>query len=207
MFYSFIRVVARWILYLINGKPMVKNYQKLPSGSFILAGPHRTWWDPIYFALAAAPLKFSFMAKIELFKNPILRWILVHANAFPVDRSNPGPSVIKTPTKNLKHGLGLIMFPSGSRHSSELKSGVMMIAKLSGKPVVPIVYQGPVKFRNLFKRNNVSLNFGEPIYVNRGEKLTEENIEEFTNKLQTSFDALDHELDPNYIYIDPKPKN
>ena len=207
MFYSFIRVVARWILYLINGKPQIKNYDRLPQGTFILAGPHRTWWDPIYFALAAAPLKFSFMAKIELFKNPILRWILNHAHAFPVDRSKPSPSVIKTPIKNLKNDLGLIMFPSGSRHSSELKSGVMMIAKLSGKPIVPIVYQGPVKFGDLFKRNNVKLNFGEPIYVDRREKLTDENIEKFTQNLQKAFDTADQELDPNYIYIDPKPKN
>ena len=100
------------------------------------------WFDPIYFALAGSPKKFSFMAKKELFKNPILRWILVHANAFSVDRDNPGPSAIKKPVRILrKSDLSLILFPSGTRHSSQLKSGAAFIAQLSGVPLVPAVYQ------------------------------------------------------------------
>lgn len=102
MFYSFIRGLVRFLVYLINGKPNFEGKENLPSGNYILVGPHRTWFDPLYFALAASPKKFSFMAKEELFKNPILRFILKHANAFPVDRKNPGPSVIKTPVKLLK---------------------------------------------------------------------------------------------------------
>ncbi|MCM0598590.1 lysophospholipid acyltransferase family protein [Periweissella fabalis] len=207
MFYSIARIIVRFLLFIINGKTKIYNHHKLPAGTFILAGPHRTWWDPLFFAVAGAPLKFSFMAKIELFKNPILRWILVHANAFAIDRQNPGPSAIKTPVKNLKsEDLGLIIFPTGSRHSSELKAGTMMIAKLSGRPVVPVVYQGPVKFSQLFKRNNVSIMFGDPIYVERREKLDNENINAFTQKLQTSFDKLDYDLDPSFKYVDPKPK-
>ncbi len=63
------------------------------------------------------------MAKEELFKNPVLRFILTHSNAFPVKRDNPGPSVIKTPVKILKStNLGLIMFPSGTRHATDLKA-------------------------------------------------------------------------------------
>ena len=136
MFYSFIRVIVRIIVYIVNGKPTYLNKEKLPTGNYILVGPHRTWFDPLYFALAASPKKFSFMAKEELFKNPILRFILVHANAFPVNRENPGPSVIKTPVKWLKKkDLSLIMFPSGTRHSQKLKGGAILIAKLSGVPV------------------------------------------------------------------------
>ncbi|CAH0417028.1 1-acyl-sn-glycerol-3-phosphate acyltransferase [Periweissella fabaria] len=207
MFYSIARTIVRFLLFIINGKTKIYNHNKLPEGTFILAGPHRTWWDPLFFAVAGAPLKFSFMAKIELFKNPILRWILVHANAFAIDRQNPGPSAIKTPVKNLKsEDLGLIIFPTGSRHSSELKAGTMMIAKLSGRPIVPVVYQGPVKFSQLFKRNNVSIMFGDPIYVERREKLDDTNVAAFTQKLQASFDKLDHDLDPTFKYIDPKPK-
>lgn len=207
MFYSIMRIIVRFILFIINGKTKIYNHDKLPKGTFILAGTHRTWWDPLFFAVAGSPLKFSFMAKIELFKNPILRWILKNANAFPIDRKNPSPSAIKTPVKNLKsENLGLIIFPTGSRHSSELKSGTMMIAKLSQRPVVPVVYQGPVKFKDLFKRNNVSISFGDPIYVDRSEKLKEENTTAFANKLQESFDKIDYELNPDFKYIDPKPK-
>lgn len=207
MFYTFIRAVAAGVVWLVNGRFEIHNADKLPTGNYILVGPHRTWWDPIYFALAAWPTRFMFMAKIELFKNPILRYILTHANAFPVDRANPGPSVIKMPVQKLKKSnLSLIMFPTGSRHSQAMKGGVMMIAKLSGVPVVPMVYQGPVKLSGLFKRNNVKMSYGDPIYVDKKTKLSDENMQAFGLDLQSAFDQIDHDLDPNFVYIDPKPK-
>lgn len=207
MFYTFIRYVAAGVVWLINGRYTLTGQDKLPQGNYILVGPHRTWWDPIFFALAAWPHKFSFMAKKELFKNPILRWILVHANAFSVDRENPGPSAIKIPVNNLKKTeLGVIMFPSGSRHSQEMKGGAMMIAKLSGAPLVPMVYQGPVKFGDLFKRNNVKVAFGDPIYVDKKIKLTDETMAEFGDTLTEAFDKIDKSIDPTWVYIDPKPK-
>ena len=114
MFYRFMRGIVRVILALVNGNARYENKEVLPQDeNYILVAPHRTWWDPLYLAVAAAPKEFSFMAKEELFKNPVLRFILTHSNAFPVKRDNPGPSVIKTPVKILKStNLGLIMFPS-----------------------------------------------------------------------------------------------
>ncbi len=206
MFYSFIRYVAAGVVWLINGRYKLLGTDKLPKGNYILVGPHRTWWEPIFFALAGWPHRFSFMAKKELFKNPILKWILIHANAFSVDRDHPGPSAIKTPVQNLKKtDLSLIMFPSGSRHSEEMKGGALIIAKLSGVPLVPIVYQGPVKFSGLFKRKNVTMAFGDPIYIDKRTKINEETTNEFGNTLQASFDKLDQEIDPNWGYVDPKP--
>jgi 1-acyl-sn-glycerol-3-phosphate acyltransferase len=208
MFYSFIRKVAAAVVWLINGRYQLVDKDKLPEGNYILVGPHRTWWDPIYYALAAAPTKFMFMAKKELFKNPILRYILVHANAFSVDRENPGPSAIKTPVQNLKKtDLSLIMFPSGSRHSNEMKGGAMLIARMSGAPIVPMVYQGPVKLSGLVKHEKVTMAFGDPIYVDKKIKMTDETTTEFGEELQAAFDKLDKEIDPNWIYVDPKPKN
>ena len=96
------------------------------------------------------------------------------------------------------------MFPSGSRHSAELKSGTILIAKMSGKPIVPAVYQGPVKFSQLFKRNNTTINFGEPIVVDRKDKLDKENITKYTQMIQDAFDRLDQEINPDFVYIDPK---
>lgn len=121
--------------------------------------PHRTWWEPILFALGASPMEFMFMAKIELFKNPVLRFILNHAHAFPVDRQNPGPSALKIPVKGLRAGkLSLIIFPSGTRPSSELKGGALLISKMAQKPMVPVVYQGPLSFKGLLKRKPLEVN-------------------------------------------------
>lgn len=205
MFYSFIRVVVRVLLFIVNGNAHYEHKERLPEGNYILVGPHRTWFDPIYYALAGSPKKFSFMAKIELFKNPVLRWILKHANAFAVDRDHPGPSAIKTPVRLLKKSnLSLIMFPSGTRHSQDLKGGVAVIAKLAKVPIVPTVYQGPLTFKQLFTRKKITVSFGEPFYVDPKLKLDEAGFKVIESQMQQGFDRLDTEIDPTFKYVDPK---
>ena len=201
MFYHFIRPVARFIVWLLNGHLHVNHKERIPAGNYILAAPHRTWWEPILFALAASPKEFMFMAKIELFKNPILRFILKHAHAFPVDRKHPGPSALKTPINGLRKGnYSLIIFPSGTRHSSEMKGGTIAIAKLSNKPIVPVVYQGPLTFTGLLKRQPLEVCFGEPFMVDRKIKLTHENETMLDNKLKKAWDKVDCEQNPNFHY-------
>ncbi|WP_368251619.1 lysophospholipid acyltransferase family protein [Enterococcus sp. 2201sp1_2201st1_B8_2201SCRN_220225] len=202
MFYSFIRGLVRGLLFLLNGRADYQNRQALPENTnYILVAPHRTWWDPLYMALGASPKKFSFMAKEELFKNPILRFILTHCNAFPVDRKNPGPSAVKTPIKLLKNtDLSLIMFPSGTRHSSELKGGMSLIAKMAKVPIVPCVYQGPVTFKGLLARKKVVTRFGEPIDISDIKKMDKEGLAEVERRIQSAFDTLDKEIDPSFTY-------
>ncbi|MDF7672463.1 1-acyl-sn-glycerol-3-phosphate acyltransferase [Lactobacillus sp. ESL0701] len=202
MFYHFIRVVARFVVWILNGHLHVYHKERIPEGNYILAAPHRTWWEPILFALAASPKEFMFMAKIELFQNPILRFILTHAHAFAVDRKHPGPSALKIPIKGLKKGdYSLIIFPSGTRHSAELKGGTLAIAKLSGTPIVPVVYQGPLTFKGLLKRQPLDVCFGEPIKVDRKIKLTHENEAAFDEQLKNAWDQLDQEHNPNFHYV------
>lgn len=69
MFYRFIRVVARAIFFIINGRPLVLHKERLPEGNYILIAPHRTWWEPIIFALAASPKEFMFMAKKRIIQK------------------------------------------------------------------------------------------------------------------------------------------
>ncbi|GHC24018.1 lysophospholipid acyltransferase family protein [Leuconostoc lactis] len=205
-FYDVLHGIVVGLIWTINGRIKYIHRDRLPvNDNYILVGPHRSWWDPVWYAVAAYPKHFIFMAKIELFKFPPLAWLIRAAGAFPVDRENVGPSVIKVPVRELKSGdRSLIMFPSGSRHSAELKSGTILIAKMSGKPIVPAVYQGPVKFSQLFKRNNTTINFGEPIVVDRKDKLDKENITKYTQMIQDAFDRLDQEINPDFVYIDQK---
>ena len=205
--YSFLKILSRIILYPINGAPTFKNKQRIPEGNYILVAPHRTWFDPLYFALAASPKEFAFMAKKELFKNPILKFVLVHANVLSVDRENPGPSVIKEPVKILQNSnKSLIIFPSGTRHSQDLKGGATLIAKLSKKPLLPAVYQGPLTFKSLFSRKRAIINFGDPIYLDKGIKLNEEGQKAIEDQMQQAFDKLDQEIDPEFKYVDPSKK-
>ncbi|MDN5371446.1 MAG: 1-acyl-sn-glycerol-3-phosphate acyltransferase [Carnobacterium sp.] len=202
MFYKILRAVLRFLLAILNGNAHYENRTKLPTDtSYILVAPHRTWIDPVYLAIAASPKPFTFMAKKELFKNPILSWVIRHANAFPVDRANPGPSAIKTPVKILKKGdLSLMIFPTGTRHSNEIKGGAATIAKLSGVPIIPAVYQGPLTLGGILKRKKVTVRFGDPITIDRQVKLSKENLKAIDEQIQHAFDQLDMEIDPSFKY-------
>lgn len=202
MFFTFMRGLVRFVLFLVNGNVRYQNRELLPKDeNYILVAPHRTWWDPLYLAVGARPKKFAFMAKEELFKNGFLRFILTHANAFPVKRDKPGPSAIKTPVKILKDtDLSLIMFPSGTRHSTALKGGMAVIAKMAKVRIVPSVYQGPLSLKDLFKRKRVTVRFGEPIDISDIKKMNAEGLAEVERRIQTAFDQLDHEINPAFQY-------
>lgn len=193
MFFSVVRSIVLLIVWILNGKPKFIGKENLPKDdNYILIAPHRSWIDPVYLVLAATPKQFTVMAKKELFKNPVLRWFITNMNAFPVDRHNPGPSAIKTPVNTLKKtDLGLIMFPTGTRHSSELKGGAVTIAKLSKKPIVPAVYSGPLTFKDLIKRKEACVRIGEPFYVERKVEGVNDVNTYYSDKIQSAFESLE----------------
>lgn len=102
MLYSFLVHFFGPLISLFNGRQIVANKVDLPEGNYVLVAPHRTWMDPIFLALAVYPKKLGFMAKEELFKGKFANYFLRKLNAFPVNRKNPGPSVIKKPVTMLK---------------------------------------------------------------------------------------------------------
>ncbi len=68
-FYDFLRIIAVGIVWAVTGRIKYMNKDRIPTDdNYILVGPHRTWWDPVWYAIAAYPKPFIFMAKIELFK-------------------------------------------------------------------------------------------------------------------------------------------
>lgn len=205
MLYSFLVHLVNPLLTLFNGRPDIQHLDRLPKGNYVLIAPHRSWMDPVLLALALYPKKFTFMAKKELFSNRFVSWFLRKLGAYPVDRLHPGPSVIGKPVKLLrKTDLSTIIFPSGSRYSSKLKGGAILIAKMAGVPMVPAVYQGPFSLGGIFGRRKRHINFGEPIYLDRKQKLTEELQAEIEKQMQDAFDKLDREIDPEFHYAMPE---
>lgn len=208
MFYTFIVGLVGFLVVLVNTNTHFEGKENLPKEeNYVLVGPHRTWYEPMFFALGAMPRRFSFMAKKELFENPILRFILVKCNAFPVDRDNPGPSVIKTPVRTLKNtDLSVMIFPSGSRYSDELKGGAALVSKMSRKKIVPAVFQGPLTFWKLWTKKRVTVKYGEPIDISDIKKMDKEGIAEVERRMQEAFDKLDKEINPDFVYVRPEKK-
>ena len=207
--YRFILYVVRTLTFVVNTNARYIGKDNIPKDeNFVLVGPHRTWYEPLYFAMGAWPRKFTFMAKKELFKNPILGYILKKCHVFAVDRDNPGPSAIKTPVKALKNtDLNVMVFPSGSRYSDELKGGAAVIAKMAKVKIVPAVYQGPLSFSRLWTKRRVTIAYGEPIDISDIKKLDKAGIEEVERRMQESFKELDKKINPDFVYERPVKKD
>ena len=134
----------RWIL-----KPSILLYFRLrrlgtehiPEGGVILASNHRSFLDP--FAIGCCLGRpIYFVAKQELFKNPLLGWILNCLGAFPVKRGASDEESVDTSLALLESGQAVVIFPEGTRirtgSLASPKRGVGRLALQSGKPVVPI---------------------------------------------------------------------
>lgn len=114
--YKFVLNIAK-IIVRIFGKVEVLNKELLPQQeAYIVTCTHRGWLEIVILGIAI-PRPVHFMAKKELFDNPIIGFLLRKINAFPVDRENPSPSTIKIPVKLLKRKEVVGIFPSGTRNS------------------------------------------------------------------------------------------
>ncbi|HLR88874.1 MAG TPA: 1-acyl-sn-glycerol-3-phosphate acyltransferase [Atopostipes sp.] len=198
MFYNFVFNLIKFLLLILNGKTKVEGKENLPTDEkFVLVAPHRTYLDPVYIAVMSYPFKFSFMAKQELFKVPVLGWIIRNLNAFPVNRDKPGVSAIKTPVNYLKNNeLNVMVFPSGSRHSTELKGGAVTIARLGKSKIVPAVYSGPLTMKDLLMRKKAIVRFGQPFEIKRKIDGVEDINQYYSAKIQQAFAELDETIDP-----------
>lgn len=196
MLYSFIFNLVKGLIYIFNGKPTVIGKENLPTDEkFVLVAPHYSIFDPVFIGVMAYPLRFSFMAKQELFEIPILSWLIRKVNAFPVNRDNPGLSAIKTPVNHLKNDeLNVMIFPSGSRHSTELKGGAVTIARLGKSRIVPAVYSGPLSFKELFLRKSATIIYGEPFEVKRKIDGVDDTNKYYAGVIQEAFDQLENQI-------------
>ena len=135
---------VRWAL-----KPAILVYFRLrrlgtehiPDGGVILASNHRSFLDPFLIGVCIRR-PIYFVAKRELFRNPMLGWLLNCLGAFPIKRGASDEESMDTSLALLERGEAVVIFPEGTRiRTGSLgspKRGVGRLALQSGKPVVPI---------------------------------------------------------------------
>ncbi len=160
-FFHFIYILVRPLIRLLMPFRAV-GVENVPEGGALLCANHASGWDPILIALALPnDSNLSFMAKEELFRNPLLRWLLKKLGGFPVNRGGNDLAAMKTALKTLSGGRRLLVFPEGTRVEKEgdaqAKGGITMMATRTGVPIVPIYCGGKKKF---FHRYTIV--FGQP---------------------------------------------
>lgn len=149
----------------------ITGAEHLPDGAFIFSPNHISHFDPMFAGLAVYPRHAFFMAKMELFKNPLLRWYFRQYGTFPVHRRQRDMWALEHAGRVLEAGQVLCMFPEGtrSRNEGKLGKGKMGTVKLAVEfnvPVIPAAFIGSQHAKLDFSRTEVAINIGEPIDFN-----------------------------------------
>lgn len=190
MLYSIIRCILTPIIYLLF-RPNVTGRENIPSeGSAIVYSNHISILDPILLA-CILPRKINFMAKEELFKNPLFRRILRAVGAFPVKRGSADITAIKTALRRLKEGKVFGIFPEGTRSKDgemlNFTHGMAAIAQRSGAVTVPVAISGKY---NVFHPLHVTI--GKPLDLKDyyGKKSNSELLNKMSELMSTEIKKL-----------------
>lgn len=148
----------------------VRGSEHIPKkGAAIVVCNHLSMVDPFIVAYGVRRI-ICFMAKEELFRNPIVGFIIRVTGAFPVDRSRMDAAAMRTAMTVLKEGYLLGMFPEGTRSTSgdmqEFRVGALRLAARLRAPIIPAAIHNtdralpPGKF---VRPARIRVSFGPPI--------------------------------------------
>ena len=160
-FYRIIYTIVAPIIHLLFPCRTV-GAENLPEGGVLLCANHASGWDPIIIALSLPRnSRLTVMAKDQLFRIPVLGFLLRKLGIFPVKRGGNDLTAIKTAMKVLTGGNRLLVSPEGTRVEEqgevEAKGGVTMMATRTGVPMVPVYCGGKHKFLR-----KTTIVFGDP---------------------------------------------
>ena len=150
MFYRFGRALIKFlnlILYNIH----VEGEENIPeTGGFVLCPNHISNYDPLAVA-THMKRQVHFMAKAELYKNPLFKKVMMALGTIPVDRGKVSLETLKESLRVLKNGEILGIFPEGTRvKNGERKKpmeGFVVFALKTKSPILPVHIEGEYKFR------------------------------------------------------------
>lgn len=181
----------------------VEGAENVPkTGPLVIVANHLSIIDSPLLAVCI-PRHIEFMAKAELFHNPITSLLLRSGGAFPIAENGREFYSIKHSLAILKRDGTMGIFPEGGRNQTSLGKamlGAAMIAIKSGAPVLPVGISGTEVVKSYAKMavpiGTFGVRIGEPfnppiVYGNR----LRVNLEKVTDMIM---DRIAEILPENY---------
>jgi 1-acyl-sn-glycerol-3-phosphate acyltransferase len=178
--------------------------ENIPAdGPLIVAANHHSYFDPPCVG-AGVTREIHFMAKQELFDNPLFGALIRFYHAVPIRRGGMdwrGMGALRTV---LADNGAVILFPQGTRKPEgtppgKPKFGVGLLAQESGAAIVPVYTRGTGRLKDaLLRRRPMRVCYGEPVrpedYVDcesnpRGQLRIAELIMERIEELRKRYEA------------------
>ncbi|MBN9120835.1 MAG: 1-acyl-sn-glycerol-3-phosphate acyltransferase [Planctomycetes bacterium] len=164
-----------------------EGWDNVPKkGPLLVVSNHQSMFDPVLVGLSSRRY-LSYLARKNLFEQPVLAPIIRSLNAIPIDRGM-GKEGIQAVLEALGHGRAVLVFPEGERtHDGTvepLKPGVSLLIKRVSCPIIPVGIAGAFgawsrhmkwpKPSPLFLPpgpSTIAVSVGEPIDPSRYEKM------------------------------------
>jgi len=191
LFRCFFRLVNRWE---VGGREHVPK-----RGGVLLIANHTSYADPPIVG-SACPRPVHFMAKAELFRIPVLGFLIKRTHAFPVKRGGSDMAALRRGVRLLKEGRVLLIFPEGTRSPDgkmlPLETGAAFIALASGAQVVPVGVDGADRVlpprSPIVRPAKLRVRLGPPVPLDdlRGERVTRDVLQIATDRMAASLKKL-----------------
>ena len=195
-FFNLIYTVALLISRLLH-PVSVEGLENLPRHGALLIANHSSNWDPILLATALPrDYRLRVMAKEELFRYPVVSWLIRVGGAFPVNRGGADIQAVKTAMQSIRDGQNLLIFPEGTvirdgigkadGLPAHAHSGAAMIGVRTGAVFVPVFLDGK---KRLFHKTRIII--GKPYTpVYTGRRGTAEEMQNIADDLLREIYAL-----------------
>jgi 1-acyl-sn-glycerol-3-phosphate acyltransferase len=166
---------AGWVsfrlLFFLYFRWRVFNPERVPlQGPAILACNHASFLDPPLVG-AGVHRAIHYLARENLFRFPVLGWILRNWQVVPVDREGGGAKGLKAILDQLLAGGIIILFPEGTRtrdgNLQPARPGIGLTVIKSTAPVVPVrvfgTFQAYGRHMRVPHPHQVSVKYGRPM--------------------------------------------
>ncbi len=138
-FYRFSYTLVGLHLKLFHGIT-IEGRENIPDEACLVVGNHASYLDPTTIGWALEK-EIYFLGRRDLFKPPVLSWLLPICNVLPIDREGNDISGLRGIIKRLKGGQSVLVFPEGTRTGNgalqPAEPGAGLLAVKAGVRVLP----------------------------------------------------------------------
>lgn len=163
------------------------------AGPLIVASNHVSYLDPPLLG-TWFPRTIHFMAKRELFANPLFGAALRNVHAFAVERERGDVGAIRTALHVLRGGGVVGIFPEGRRNldgEAQARHGAVLLAATAKCPLVPVALLRTNLAARRLRAARVEIRIGKAlVFEGSQRKPTKLELAQWTDDIAASINGL-----------------